>query len=168
MGKMDFGAVVHAVEAYFASLPDYQPGDMITRSQIEQVFGKLAAARLRVPDADAIAKLGLANDSFLVRELATPAGRKFMRKLARNPSTFSHLDRLSSIPRGEKLVRDLVNDKGGDKLVEYLATTKGGQKMGGMMAGVRGGSDLNKPTGRIYTVADLVTAMKAAFEKSSP
>ena len=37
-----------------------------------------------VPDADKITALALADDSFLVRELSTPAGRKFMRKIARH------------------------------------------------------------------------------------
>jgi hypothetical protein len=164
----DFAAIARAIEAWFGSLPDYQPGDLITRSQIATILKKLDAAGVHVPDAASITQLGLANDSFLVRELTTPAGRKFMRKLARNPSTFAHLDRLSTIPRGEKLVRDLIRDKGGDTLVEYLATTKGGQKMGSMMAAVPGGGDLNKSTGRIYTVADFEAALKTALAKTSP
>jgi hypothetical protein len=163
----DIGAVTRAVEAHFAKQPDYQPGDLITRSQIEQVLTKLADAGAPVPNADKIAELGLDDNSFVARELATTAGRTFMRKLARNPGTFAHLDRLSKIPRGEQLIRDLVRDKGGDTLIEYLATTKGGQNMGRMMAAVPDGVDLNKPTGRIYTVADFVAAIKAAFEKTS-
>ncbi len=137
-------------------------------AQLETILTKLDDAGVHVPDAESIAQLGLANDSFLVRELTTLAGRKFMRKLARNPSTFAHLDRLSTIPRGEKLIRDLIRDKDGDKLVEYLTTTKGGHKMGSMMAAVRGGGDLNKPTGRIYTVADFEAALKTALAKASP
>ena len=164
----DFAAIAQAIEAWFGSLPDYQPGDLITRSQIETILTKLDAAGVHVPDAASIAQLGLANDSFLVRELTTPTGRRFMRKLARNPSTFAHLDRLSTIPRGEKLIRDLIRDKDGDKLVEYLATTKGGQKMGSMMAAVPSGGNLNKPTGRIYTVPDFEAALKAAWAKASP
>jgi hypothetical protein len=35
--------------------------------------------------------------------------------------------------------------------------------MGSMMAGVEGGNNLNLPTGRIYTVADLVVALNAAY-----
>lgn len=162
-GSPSVGAVTRAVEAYFTSLPDYQPGDLITRSQIEQVLTKLDDAGAQVPGADKIAERGLDDNSFVARELSTAAGRKFMRRLARNPGTFAHLDRLSSIPRGEKLIRDLIRDKDGDKMIEYLATTKGGQKMGGMMAAVPGGGNLNRPTGRIYTVADLVAALKAAY-----
>jgi hypothetical protein len=164
----DIGTVTRAVEAYFASQPNYEPGDLITRSQIADVLATLDNAGAPVPNAEKIAQRGLDDSSFVVRELSTPAGRKFMRKLAQNPGTFAHLDRLSTIPRGETLIRDLLRDKGGDKLIEYLATTKGGHKMGRMMAAVPEGGDLNKPTGRIYTVADLVAALKTAWAQSSP
>lgn len=166
----DFAAVAHAVESYIASLADYQPGDLITRSQIERALDvdEVKAAGLPEAEIKRITDLGLADDSFLIRELSTAAGRKFMRKTARHPGTYARLDRLSTIPRGQTLVHDLIRDKGGDKLIEYLSTTKGGQKMGGMMAGVRGGADLNKPTGRIYTADDLVAELKAALAKATP
>jgi hypothetical protein len=132
------------------------------------VLKKLERAGVQVPDAGTIAELGLPNDSFLVRELTTPAGRKFMHKLSGIPEVYDHLDRLSEIPRGQKTITDMIREKDGDKLIEYLTTTKGGQKMGSMMGAVSGGVDLNKPTGRIYTVADFEEALKAALAKASP
>jgi hypothetical protein len=164
----DFSMISRAIHGWFEHQPDYQPGDIITRAQIETVLKKLAAAGVHVSNATAITQLGLANDSFIVRELTTPSGRKFMRKVARDPSAFNHLDRLSEIPRGQKTISDLIREKDGDKLIEYLATTKGGQKMGSMMAAVSGGVDLNKPTGRIYTVIDFEAALKAALANRSP
>ena len=162
---LDETSIVLAVESYFGSLRDYQKGDLIPRSQIEIVLAKLETAGVKVRDADSIVKLGLADESFLVRELSTADGRRFMRKVGRSAGGYSHLDRLSSIPRGQTIVHDLVRQKDGEKMLEYLATTKGGQKMGGMMAQARGGVDLNKPTGRIYTVDDLIAVLKAALEK---
>jgi hypothetical protein len=159
----DMGLIARTVDAYFASLPDYEPGDLITRSQIEQVLTKLDDSGAAVPGAEKIIERGLDESSFVAKELASASGRKFMRRLARNPSTFSHLDQLSRIPRGEKIIRDLIREKDGDKLIEYLATTKGGRNMGRMMANVNKGKDLNKPTGRIYTVADLLAAIKTAY-----
>ncbi len=156
------------VESYFASLSGYQRGDLITRSQIEKVIATLDGDGVRVPKADGIAKRGLADDSFLVRELSTAEGRRFMRKIARHGGAYSHLDRLSSIPRGQTLVRDLVRQKDGDKFIEYLATTKGGQNMGGMMSHARGGVNLNRPTDRIYTADDLIGALKTALAKTGP
>ena len=159
----DIGSVTRAVEAHFASQSGYQLGDLIQRSQIEQVLTKLSDAGAPVPGADKIAERGLADDSFLITQLASDDGQRFMRRLARIPDAFAYLDRLSTISRGEQMVRDLIHDKGGDKLIEYMATTKGGQKLGRMMTAVPDGSDLNKPTGRIYTVADLVAALKTAY-----
>ena len=166
--KPDFAAITHAIETWFAAQPDYQNGDLITRIQIETVLEKLSVAGVEVPDARAIAARGLANDSFLVRELTKKSGRPFMRRLARTPGAFAHLDRLSTIPRGELLIRDLIQDPGGDKLIEYMATTKGGHNMGTMMTAVPGGTDLNKPTNRIYTVAEFLSALEQALAEKSP
>jgi hypothetical protein len=148
-----------AVERYFDSLPDYQPGDLVTRSQVAKALAKVAEAGTKVPDAQRILSATLADSSFLAKELSTPAGRKFMRKVARHPGAFSRLDRLSTIPRGQTLVRDLVRGADGDKFIEYLTTTRGGRKLGSTLAGARQGADLNEPTGRIYTAEDLMAAL---------
>jgi hypothetical protein len=159
----DMALVERTVAAYFATLPDYEPGDLITKTQIEHALTKLADSGAPVPSPEKIIARGLDESSFVAKELASESGRKFMRRLARNPSTFSHLDRLSRIPRGEKLIRDLIHEKDGDKMIEYLATTKGGRNMGKMMAKVHNGNDLNKPTDRIYTADDLLAAIKTAY-----
>ncbi|HEY3391691.1 MAG TPA: hypothetical protein VGK58_03215, partial [Lacipirellulaceae bacterium] len=78
---------------------------------------------------------------------------------ARHPGAFSRLDRLSSMARGQAIVRDLIRSSDGDKFIEYLATTRGGRKLGSTLAGARQGTDLNEPTGRIYTADDLLAAL---------
>lgn len=158
--------VEKTVSAYFASQPGYTNGDLITRSQIEKVLAKIVSGGLKLPDAASIAKQGLPDDSFMARELSTPDGRRFMRKLAQHANSFSYLDRLSTIPRGQQTIRDLVRAKDGDKMIEYMATTKGGQNLGAMMSQARGGVDLNKPTGRIYTESELLAALKTALAKN--
>jgi hypothetical protein len=161
----DDRAVAKVVDEFFALQPGYEKGDLITRSQIEKVVAKLVSHGVKISDPSSVTKLGLADDSVLVRELSTPNGKRFMRKIAPRSGAFSHLDRLSTIPRGQSLIHDLMVTKDGDKMIEYLATTKGGKNMGGMMAQARGGVDLNKPTGRIYTADDLVAALKDATAK---
>jgi hypothetical protein len=162
------GTVKTAVEKFFASQTGFQSGDLVTGSQIAAVLMKFDRAGAKVPHAEKIAARGLADDSFIVRQLSNAGGRKFMRKLAATPGSYERVDRLSAIPGGEKLLSDLVRDKDGDKLIEYLATTKGGQNMGKMMAAVPGGNNLNRPTDRIYTVNDLVEAINAEFAAVSP
>jgi hypothetical protein len=165
--KPDFNQVIHAVEAYFASQTDYQTADLIHRSQIEVVLKSVASAGWKLNNENEIVALGLPDNSFLVRELATPAGKKFMRKVSGLPGVYSHLDRLSTIPRGQSIVRDLIRKPGGDQMIAYMATTKGGRSLGKMMGGVRGGVDLNKPTGRIYTANDLLAVLQQLHQQSA-
>jgi hypothetical protein len=158
-------SVAKVVDEFFGSQPSYQKGDLINQSQVEKVVAKILNDGVKITDPENIVKLAMADDSFLVRELSTPNGKRFMRKIAPHVGAYAHLDRLSTIPRGQSLVRDLMRQKDGDKMIEYLATTKGGKNMGSMMANVRGGVDLNSPTGRIYTADDLVVALKNAIAK---
>ena len=164
-GPPDGRGVAKVVGAFLASQPGYQKGDLVSRSQVEKVIATLTRNGMKLSDPGSVTKLVLADDSFLVRELSTANGQRFMRKIALRSGAYSLLDRLSTIPRGQSLIRDLMRHKDGDKLIEYLATTKGGKNMGGMMAQVRGGADLNKPTGRIYTEDDLVAALDGAIAK---
>jgi hypothetical protein len=163
----DFKVITTEVQHYFASQPDHRNGDLICQSQIDAVLKIVATAGWKVNNSEQIVELGLPDGSFLVRELSTPVGKKFMRKVAARAGGYSHLDRLSTIPRGERIVRDLIHDPKGDDLITYLATTKGGHNLGKMMGGVRGGVDLNKPTGRIYTANDLLAVLKKLHDEAT-
>ena len=163
----DFDAVAHAVQTHFASQPDYQSGDLLRRSQIEGVLKIVAVAGWKVNNSAEIVALGLPDNSFLVRELSSPRGKKFMRKVAAQPGGYAHLDRLSSIPSGEKMVRYLVSKPGGDEMITYMATTQSGHKLGKMMRGVRDGVDLNKPTRRIYTANELLVVLQQLHAKAT-
>jgi hypothetical protein len=160
-------AIAHLVDSYFAALPDYRAGDLINRSHIEDVIRTIEASGGTVKDADELVERGLADNSFLIRELSSPAGKKFMRKVGRNAGGYARLDRLSSISNGQKIVRDLVRGPGGDTMLDYLTTTKGGSNTGRMLGGARGGVDLNKPTGRIYTAAELSAELQQRVTKEN-
>jgi hypothetical protein len=161
----DFAAVAAAVEKYFATVAGYQSGDLISQSQIAGALKQVEDAGFKAPNAGQIIKLGLPDNSFLVREFSTPTGRQFIRKTGRYAGGYARLDRLGSISDGQKTIRQLMRDKDGDKFIEYLATTKGGHNLGSMIGGARHGVDLNKPTGRIYTAADLIAVLKKSVIK---
>ena len=117
-------------------------------------------------DAKKITELALPANSFLVGELATPDGKRFMRKISKSPGTYSRLDRLSRLSQGQQVVSQLVGDVGGDVFITYLATTNSGHNLGQMMAGTPNGTDLNLPTGRIYTADDLLAVLKKSYAKA--
>jgi hypothetical protein len=162
-----FDKVVQTMTAYFQSQPDYQAGDLLNQSQAAGALEAIAATGWEVPNADRIVSLALADNSFLVTQLATPKGKQFMRKIAKTPGTYSRLDRLSQISRGHSAVRTLIRDPGGDTMLAYMATTPGGKNLGAMMAGTPKGTNLNKPTGRIYTADDLLAVVEQAYKASA-
>jgi hypothetical protein len=159
----DFALVEATVSKYFASFKDYQDGDLIRQSQAAGALAAVKDIGWDVAEREAILKRVLGDGSFLVKELSTPLGRAFMRRVGRHSGTYSRLERLSTIAGGEQLIHDLIRQRDGDKLIEYMATTKGGRNMGRMAADTRHGVDLNKATGHIYTASELVAELEKAY-----
>jgi hypothetical protein len=162
--RPDFALVVQAVGDYMQTQPDQQPRDLLTQRQVRAALAAVVAAGWDLPGQDKIAARALADNSFVIRELSTPEGRKFMRKLAQHPGTYSRLDRLSTLGNGQDTIHTLIRTKQGEDLIIYMATTSGGKNLGKMMAGTQGGVDLNKPTDRIYTAEDLLTALRVVYD----
>jgi hypothetical protein len=162
--RREFAKVTQAVADYFRSLPDQQETDLVSQRQVRAALARVVAIGWQVPEQDKIANRALADNSFIVRELSTPEGRRFMRKLASHPGTYARLDRLSTLQNGQDTIHSLIQKKQGEDLITYLATTSGGKNLGRMMAGTKGGVDLNKPTDRIYTAEDLLIALKQAYD----
>jgi len=130
--------------------------DLLTRDQAEAILTKVEKAGLPLPDKKQILERVPAKDEFLVKELSTSEGRKFVRNIAKYPEAFDRVDRLSRIPRGEQTIHDLVKGPGGEKMIEYMTTASGGIALGKMLSETPRGADFNAPTGRIYTPAQLL------------
>lgn len=162
--RPEFAKVAQAVAGYFESQPDQQRSDLICQRQVRAALAQVDAAGWKVPDQNKLLAKVLADNSFIIRELSTPAGRKFMRKLAQHAGTYSRLDQLSTLQNGQETIRSLIQTPQGDDFITYLATTSGGKTLGKMMAGTQGGVDLNKPTGRIYTSDELLIALKQIYD----
>jgi hypothetical protein len=162
--RPEFAKVAQTVGQYFESQPDQQRGDLISQKQVRAALAQVDAAGWKVPDQNKLIGRVLADNSFVVRELFTPEGRKFMRRVAQHAGTYSRLDQLSTLQNGQSTIRHLIETKQGDDFITYLATTSGGRNLGTMMAGTQGGVDLNKPTGRIYTSDELLIALKQIYD----
>jgi hypothetical protein len=160
-----FEKVEAAVWHYFQSQPKYQSSMLITREQVAPLVKVLARAGFTLPDPDSILNGVPARDDFLVAELYSPAGLKFMARIAQYPDAYDRLDRLSRLPHGRQTVHDLIQGPGGDKMIQYMTTVPGGKNMGNMLSNAPMGADFNKPTGRIYTVPMLIVQLKAQYRE---
>jgi len=157
-----FGEIKSAVLEYFASLPDYRPGDIITRSEVEPLFARLKKVGFVPADRRSILEKVPADSDFVVRQLRTTAGRKFMRRISPHPGVYDRLERLAGLRRGKETVAELIRrgPKGADVIV-YFAADPDGIKAGKLMSKpTKGGRDYGKPTGRIYTVKMLLEALR--------
>jgi hypothetical protein len=162
-----FETVQQIVVQYFATLPEYKPGTIISRKQVEPLLDTLAKEGWVVADRDEILKLVPRDDEFLVTQLRTPNGRKMMDQLVSNPAGYDRLDRLSQIPMGKQTVRDLIAGPDGYKLLDYMTQTKGGDELGRMLSKDPHGHDFNQATGRIYTDGALLARLRASYEAAA-
>jgi len=162
-----FADVQRVVQAHFQAKPDYKPGDIIARGDIKPVFSALAQIGFEVADAKAILESVPADNDFLVTSLRSAAGRRFMQQVARYPMSYDRLDRLGRLPHGRQTVRDLIKGPDGYKMIDYMTTAHGGREMGKMLSKAPKGKDFNAPTGRIYTVDQLLKRLKQSYDKAA-
>jgi hypothetical protein len=156
----EFSEVRQAVLRYFDARQDYRAGDLISREVAEPLLGQLRQSGLPLPDEKQIIESLPAEGGALAKQLATPAGRTFMRQISRYPDAYDRLDRLGRLPHGEQTIRDLVRGPDGYKMLQYMTTTSGGREMGKMLSNSPGAGDFNAATGRIYTVDGLLDRLR--------
>lgn len=159
-----FQVVEKTVRGYFARLKGYRSGELLAQNQVGPLFVRLEKLGWRVKERDKIAARMLPENDSLVRQLRTPGGRRLMRKIARMPGAYDRLDRLQRMPYGSRRLREWMSDRGGDKLLAYMTTTRGGKALSKQIARGRNGNGFDKPTGRLYTDRDLLTALKTSYE----
>ncbi len=158
-----FAKVSETVAEYFQNLPDHQVEDLITRQHFEPLISRLEELGFPPAELRQIAKDLLDEHSFLVRELFSPQGRQFMRRIARYPQAYDRLDRLSQLPDGHRIVRKLIRGPGGEKMLEYLTKSSGGRELGKMLSRDSEKKEFNRPTGRIYTQEMLLKRLEQIY-----
>ena len=159
-----FEEVAAFLQADLAKQPGWKPGHIISQKQVVPALDGMAKLGWTLAEKKTLLERVPADDDFLVKELQTPVGRKFMDQIAKYPLAYDRLERMAGLPRGQQMVHDLVHDKGGYKMVEYLTMTDGGKNMGQMLGKTAKGVDFNKPTGKLYTLAALETQLRKSHQ----
>jgi len=161
----EFIVLKRIIQQHFADEPEYDSGDIISRSQVKSLLNRLALAGWRVGKEHGITNSVLPDTAYLVRQLRTSDGEKFMKRISSYPLGYDRLHQLGRIHKGRQLVYDLIHGVGGDEMVKYLTTSKGGKELAKQLTRVPRGTDFDKPTGQIYTEADLTKRLETAYSK---
>ncbi|MBI1901890.1 MAG: hypothetical protein HYS13_12370 [Planctomycetia bacterium] len=166
-GFPEFDAVKQAVEEHFAGIKGHEATDIISRSQAEGALDAVASLGWKVPDREEIVSQVPKDDEFLVKQLRTQKGTKFMRQIAKQAGGYDKVDRLSQLPDGKSIVSRLIAGPDGHKLVDYLAGASGGKEMEKMLARTPRGKNFDKPTGRIYTMDQLIDRLATSYQAAT-
>ncbi|MCG8584499.1 MAG: hypothetical protein MI757_07300 [Pirellulales bacterium] len=161
--KLSFAEVQQIVARHFSAIKGYQPGDLITRGQVADLFKQLELYGWKVADKNAILGQVLAESEFVARSLRTDQGKQFMRQIKGYPEGFDRLDRIARMPQGRGNVSQMIKMPGGYEMIQAMTTTHRGKVLGQRLSNAPQGKDFNKPTGRIYNEAALVARLKVSF-----
>lgn len=163
--------VQQTVAGHFSGLKGRRKGDLISQVDVADLFGKLEEIGWKVTDKRAILSRVLSDHDFLVRQLRTPHGMRFMRHISANPVGYDRLDRLRRMPYGTRRIRELINDPGGHTMINYMTTTEGGRNLGKYLSKDKRGRSFNQPTGKLYTAQQFVKQIDVSYralQKPSP
>ena len=165
-----FADIEKTVHEYFEKDRSHREEDLITCSQVAEILQSIKKLGWEVPDEKKLLDDALEESHILVRTMQTPAGRKFLSKVASRDLIYDRFDRISEVSGGPELIRDIVKLPNGEKyakprsgggvpdLLDLLPKNASGK--------TRRIADYDSPTGHIYTIADLLTRLKEAYAKS--
>lgn len=164
----DFSQVRGTIEQVFAGDAQFRRGDLISRRQVELILGELQRLDWEVEDGDEILGDVLPDGASVVTTLRSAKGRKFMRQVSGFKLIYDRLDRISQESGGRQLLQDLVKLPDAARYARYV-TGGGVPDLEGFLPKKRDGKtrrvkDYDKPTGRIYTIDQLVKRLKESHD----
>ncbi len=151
------------IEKYFGQKRGYRDGDIISQSEVREVFRKLKSMGWVVTDQKEILAQVLPDNDYMVRQLRTKKGRVFMADLSKTPAAYDRLERFLRLPLSKREFRGLLNGPDGYKMFSYMVTSRGGKALGRQLSNIKQGRNFNKPTGHIYTVDQLVKRLSESY-----
>lgn len=165
--KADFQKVV----AGFAAKASIGPDELMTQSDVIPLVAALERAGMEFDRKEFLGRV-IEDQSALVRLIRSPRGRKFIGQTAGNQLMFDRLDRLSTEPGGERMLRDLMKlpdaaryakldtGRGVPDMIDFLPKQRSSR--------TRRVKDYKKPTGKLYTLRHAVDYLAGKINAPKP
>ncbi|MCO6457986.1 MAG: hypothetical protein J5I93_22000 [Pirellulaceae bacterium] len=159
-GRPPFSEIEAAVRQSFAGEGPRQANDIISRGQVARALKQVEQTGWIVPESEQLLRRVLADDDLLVRSLRTRDGRRLMSRVGGQRLMYDQLDRVAREPGGAALVRDLPRLPDAHLQAQHLEQFL--PKIGSGRA--RRVPDFDRPTGHIYTVDQLLAALRELYQ----
>lgn len=162
--------VGQVIDEHFRGLADHRPTDLISRGQVEPLFGKLAKIGWRVAEEKKIVSLIPDDSEAIVASLHSPPGKRFMRQVAGYSLIYDRLDRIAEQRGGRELLRDLVKLPDAARHVQAKPNS-GRTDIAALLPKQASGAppsikEYDRPTGRIYTAAALKKRLDESYAQA--
>lgn len=166
-----WSVIDETVRRTLATKRGYQPGDLLSRGDVQNVLDQVGRVGWDVANRADLLKNTLEDGSFLVRQLQSAPGIRFSRAALTDPNVYDRLDRLSRFSGGENLIATITTMPGGSKLMAKPPSPNFGDLTALLPKQANGltprDKDFNKPTGKIYTEKQLLTALAESYKKAT-
>lgn len=161
------------VEKYFAEQRGRQPTDILVSSEARATIELMAKAGWKPKESEKLLARVSGDGDFLVRELKTKEGRKFLAATSSEANVYDRLDKLTKHSGGDRLVSSVIRLPNGPSFMRPKPTPGFGTLMDLLPKGASGKTpidpEFNKPTGKIYTSTAWIKELEAAYvEESKP
>jgi hypothetical protein len=163
----DWKTVEDAAKKHFRALPNYKPGDILSQGQIKPLVAQLAKQGWKISDQrDLLAQICPDND-FVVEQLRTKNGQKFMRSTGGSAAQYDYLRRLAETKGGNRQVADILKLRNGNDVLSALTKSKAGKDISRRLADGPRTQGYDKPTGYIYTEAQVLERLKESYDRDA-
>lgn len=168
--KLTLEQLREVVATHFRTIPGYRPGDIISQSDVKAALRQLATYGFQPEDGQQILDDTLSDSNSLVTLLRTERGRKYMAKVNGYTLIYDRLDRVTRVSGGRTTLEMLIRLPNGEKFSHLKSQLPNGvpdildlmpKKGNGLVRSIKG---YEKPTGRVYSEADLIRRLERSFE----
>jgi len=122
---LPFEEVKAAVKENLAKRQGYQPGDLITRRDVQPILAQLARKGFNADPSVIGFDPYLPDNHYMVGLLQTAKGTETLRQLKDHPGALDRLERLAHFPEGQKILRKVLLESKGTQGVELLLSAQG-------------------------------------------
>lgn len=169
--KPQWAELRKVVEKYFAELRGRQDNDILVANEARATLGLLEKAGWKPKETEKLLSRVPGDGDFLVRELRSKEGRKFLSATGSQSLVYDRLDRLSAYSGGDRLVSSIIRLPNGPSFMRPKPTPGFGTLMDLLPKGANGKTPVdpkfNQPTGKIYTSAQWIKELEAAHVAES-
>jgi hypothetical protein len=163
----DWKAVASTAKTHFQTLPNYRAGDIVSQGQVKPLLVKLAKAGWKVSDEKALLAQICPDDDFVVRQLRTKSGQKFMRSTGGSAEQYDYLRRLAETKGGDRTVADILKLPNGSEVLSSLVESKAGKDISRRLAEGPRTQGYNTPTGMLYTETQILTRIEESYSRDA-